>query len=63
MTETLAYGYSSKSTTGMLSHEYQHGRVKMFFQKSFHPCALYEGSLRIGRVIIIEENHLDLYYL
>ena len=37
MTETLAYGYSSKSTKQKLSNEYQHDRLKMFFKKS---CAL-----------------------
>ena len=33
MTETLAYGYSSESTQRELSHEYQHDRVKMVFEK------------------------------
>ena len=27
MTETLAHGYSSESTRGALSYEYQHDRV------------------------------------
>ena len=30
MTETLAYGYSSESTQGELSHEYQYDRVSLF---------------------------------
>ena len=32
MTETLAHGYSSKSTQRELSNEYQHDRVKMVFK-------------------------------
>ena len=32
MTETLAYGYSSASSYGELSNEYQHDRVKMVFK-------------------------------
>ena len=33
MTETLAHGYSSKSTQGeLLSNEYQHDRVLMVFK-------------------------------
>ena len=50
MTETLANGYSSKSTQRELSDEYQQDAVKVFFQKSFHPCAFDESSLGIGRV-------------
>ena len=34
MTETLARGYSSKSTQQELSNEYQHDRVLDAFQKS-----------------------------
>ena len=62
MTETLAYGYSSKSTQRErerergrereLFNEYQHDRVQMpdGFQKSLYPCALDESSLCIGSV-------------
>ena len=32
MTETLAHGYSSESAQRVLSNEYQHDRVKMFFK-------------------------------
>ena len=32
MIETLANGYSSESTQGELSNEYQHDRVYMFFK-------------------------------
>ena len=32
MTETLAYGYSSKSTQRELTNEYQHDRVGMVFK-------------------------------
>ena len=32
MTETFAYGYSSKKTQGELSNEYQHDRVYMVFK-------------------------------
>ena len=32
MTETLANGYSSESTTRELSNEYQHDRVVMIFK-------------------------------
>ena len=35
MTETLANGYSSKSTQRELSNEYQYGRVQMFFQNIY----------------------------
>ena len=31
-TETLAHGYSAKSTQQELSNEYQHDMVKMVFQ-------------------------------
>ena len=34
MTETLAHKYSSKSTQGELSKEYQHDRVQKFFKNS-----------------------------
>ena len=50
MTETLAYGYSCESTQQGLSNEYQHGRVKMVFKKSLHPCDLDESNLNFGRV-------------
>ena len=47
MSETLAHGYSSESTQGELSNEYQHHRVKMVF-KSLHAlwmtvATAYEG--------------------
>ena len=32
MTETLAYGYSTKSTQQKLSNEYQHDRVQIIFK-------------------------------
>ena len=32
MTETLAYGYSSDSSQGDISNEYQHDRVWMIFK-------------------------------
>ena len=50
MIETLANGYSSKSTQRELSNEYQHNRVKMVFKKSLRPCALDKSSFSIGRV-------------
>ena len=50
MTETLAHGYSFDSTQRELSNEYQHDRVKMFFRKALHHCALDEIRLSIGRV-------------
>ena len=50
MAETLANGYSSDSTPGELSTEYQHDRVRMVFKKSLHSCALDESSLSIGEL-------------
>ena len=49
MTET--HGLSSESTQQeSLSNEYQYDSVQMVFKKSFHPRALDESSLSIGRV-------------
>ena len=49
MSETLANGYSSKSSQKELSNEFLHDRVKMFFN-FLRSCALDESSLGIGRV-------------
>ena len=49
MTETLANGYSSKSTQRELSNEYQHVGLDGF-QNNMYPCALDKSSLSIVRV-------------
>ena len=50
MAVTLAKGYSSKSSQLELSNEYQHDRVKTFFQNYLHPD---EFSINpVGRYLI-----------
>ena len=64
MTETLAHGYSSKSTQRELSNEYQHDMVEKLFKKSLHPCALDESSLtkgsigRVNKLYIQRKRHV-----
>ena len=50
MSETLANGYSSESTRGELSNEYQHDRVKMTFIPFLLFGALDESNLSIRSV-------------
>ena len=65
MTETLANGYSSKSTQRELSNEYVHDRVYMVLNFS-RSCALDESSLSIGRVnylFVVTMGSLNLNFV
>ena len=55
MAENLANGYSYEGAKWEPSNEYKHDRVY------FHPCALDESSLSIGRVKIslIHDAHMN----
>ena len=63
MTETLAYGYSSKSSQRELFNDYQHDRVWMVIKKSLHPCALDQSSLSIGRVNVNLSKSSSLQFI
>ena len=49
MTETLKYGFSSKSSQQELWNEYQHDRVQMVLKNCCY-CALDESSFSNGGI-------------